>query len=177
MERPPHPILSRRVNAPIIRQEATDAAHATTLTRTQTATSSGWERARAHVAKHAVPSADLALDPLLGGDRVLPLAVGLSEALQYHNRVQPWATRFVGLDNFAQALQNHDVQQALRTSLVMVVGIVGLSYLLGLVAGLLLNQKLRGRGVYRALLLVPWIAPRSSPTSAGNGCSTTTGND
>ena len=29
--------------------------HATTLTRMQTATSSGWERARAHVAKHAVP--------------------------------------------------------------------------------------------------------------------------
>jgi multiple sugar transport system permease protein len=41
----------------------------------------------------------------------------------------------------------------------MVVGVVGLSYLLGLVAGLLLNQKIRGRGIYRALLLVPWIAP------------------
>ena len=88
-----------------------------------------------------------------------PLGVGLSESLQYHNRVQPWATRFVGLDNFVQALQNHDVRQSLRTSLVMVVGIVGSSYLLGLIAGLLLNQKLRGRGVYRALLLVPWIAP------------------
>ena len=58
--------------------------------------------------------------------------------------MQPWATRFVGLDNFAQALQNHDVQQALRTSLVMVVGIVGLSYLLGLVAGLLSTRSCAG---------------------------------
>ena len=134
--------------------------HATTLTRPQTATSSGWGRLREHIAKHALPYLLILPSILfLAAIEFYPLAVGLSEALQYHNRVQPWATRFVGLDNFVQALQNHDVLQSLRTSLVMVVGIVGLSYLLGLIAGILLNQKLRGRGVYRALLLVPWIAP------------------
>jgi ABC-type sugar transport system permease subunit len=41
----------------------------------------------------------------------------------------------------------------------MVVGIVGCSYLLGLLAGVLLNQHIRLRGIYRALLLVPWITP------------------
>jgi multiple sugar transport system permease protein len=125
-----------------------------------TPTPHAWDRLRAHVAKHALPYL-LILPSLifLAAIEFYPLGVGLSEALQYHNRVQPWATRFVGLDNFAQAVQNHDVRQALRTSLVMVVGIVGLSYLLGLIGGLLLNQKLRGRGIYRALLLVPWIAP------------------
>jgi len=134
--------------------------HATTLTRAQTATSSGWERLRAHVANHAVPYLLILPSVLfLAAIEFYPLGVGLAEALHYHNRVQPWATRFVGLGNFAQALQNHDVRQALRTSFVMVVGIVGSSYLLGLIAGLLLNQKLQGRGVYRALLLVPWIAP------------------
>ncbi len=134
--------------------------HATTLTRPQPATSSGWNRLREHVGRHALPYL-LILPSLifLAAIEFYPLGVGLSEALQYHNRVQPWATRFVGLDNFVQAFRNHDVQQALRTSLVMVVGIVGLSYLLGLVAGILLNQKIRGRGIYRALLLVPWIAP------------------
>jgi ABC-type sugar transport system permease subunit len=134
--------------------------HATTLTQAHTPTTSGWERLRAHVARHALPY--LLILPsivFLAAIEFYPLGVGLAEALQYHNRVQPWATRFVGLDNFVQALRNHDVRQALRTSFVMVVGIVGLSYFLGLVAGLLLNQKLRFRGVYRALLLVPWIAP------------------
>jgi multiple sugar transport system permease protein len=134
--------------------------HATTLTRARPATSSGWERLREHVGRHALPYLLILPSILfLAAIEFYPLGVGLSEALQYHNRVQPWATRFVGLDNFVQAFQNHDVRQALRTSLVMVVGIVGSSYLLGLVAGILLNQKLRGRGVYRALLLVPWIAP------------------
>ncbi len=124
------------------------------------APSSSWERLRAHIAKHAVPY--LLILPsviFLAAIEFYPLAVGLGESLQYHNRVQPWATRFVGLGNFVQALQNHDVRYALRTSLVMVVGIVGLSYVLGLIAGLLLNQQLRGRAIYRALLLVPWIAP------------------
>lgn len=41
----------------------------------------------------------------------------------------------------------------------MVVGIVGCSYLLGLIAGVLLNQNMRLRGVYRALILVPWVVP------------------
>jgi ABC-type sugar transport system permease subunit len=42
---------------------------------------------------------------------------------------------------------------------VMVVGIVGLSYLLGLIAGILLNLDIRFRGVYRALILIPWVVP------------------
>jgi ABC-type sugar transport system permease subunit len=89
----------------------------------------------------------------------VPLVTGLKESLYYHNRVQPWLTHFVGLGNFGQAFQDHDVWIALRTSVIMVVGIVGLSYALGLLAGVLLNQKLRLRGVYRALILVPWVVP------------------
>ncbi|HWQ14911.1 MAG TPA: sugar ABC transporter permease [Roseiflexaceae bacterium] len=88
-----------------------------------------------------------------------PLGVGLAEAFKYHNRVQPWATRFNGADNFIQAFRDHDVWLSLRTSFVFVVGIVGFSYLLGLIAGLLLNQNMRSRGIYRALILVPWVVP------------------
>lgn len=88
-----------------------------------------------------------------------PLGVGLAEAVKYHNRVQPWATHYNGLANFRQAYGDHDARIALRTSLVMVVGIVGLSYLLGLVGGVLLNQPRRLRGLYRALILVPWVVP------------------
>jgi len=90
---------------------------------------------------------------------VYPLCVGLLEGFRYHNRLQPWLTAFNGLDNFIQAFHDHQVWLALRTSAVMVVGIVGFSYLLGLVAGLLLNHKFRLRGVYRALILVPWVVP------------------
>jgi multiple sugar transport system permease protein len=90
---------------------------------------------------------------------VYPLGVGLLEGFRYHNRLQPWLTAFNGLDNYVQALHDNQVWLALRTSAIMVVGIVGFSYALGLVAGLLLNHKFRLRGVYRALILVPWVVP------------------
>jgi ABC-type sugar transport system permease subunit len=89
----------------------------------------------------------------------VPLVKGLNEALYYHNRLQPFLTHFVGLGNFVQAFQDHDVLLSLKTSAIMVVGIVGFSYLLGLLAAVLLNQDMRLRGVYRALILVPWVVP------------------
>jgi ABC-type sugar transport system permease subunit len=68
-------------------------------------------------------------------------------------------TRFNGLENFIQAAQDSQVWDALKTSFIMVIGIVVLSYALGLVAGLYLNHKFRLRGIYRALILVPWVVP------------------
>jgi ABC-type sugar transport system permease subunit len=90
---------------------------------------------------------------------VYPLSVGLLEGFRYHNRLQPWLTAFNGFDNYVQAWNDNQVWLALRTSFVMVVGIVAVSYALGLVAGLLLNHKFRLRGLYRALILVPWVVP------------------
>jgi multiple sugar transport system permease protein len=120
----------------------------------------GASRVMAHVRRHSVPY--LFILPsviLLLAIEFYPLWVGLLEAFKYHNRVQPWATQYNGLDNFRHALNDHNVRVALRTSSVMVLGIVGLSYTLGLVAGVLLNQDIRLRGVYRALILIPWVAP------------------
>ncbi len=118
------------------------------------------DRVRSHVRKHIVPY--LLILPsivFLIAIEFYPLGVGLYEAFLYHNRVQPWATQFIGLQNFATALSTYDVQLALRTSFVMVLGIVALGYALGLLAAVLLNQKLRGKGIYRALILVPWVIP------------------
>src|SRR4051812_23283781 len=88
-----------------------------------------------------------------------PLVVGLLEGFQYHNRLQPWLTRFNGLENYIKAAQDSQVWDALKTWFIMVIGIVVLSYALGLVAGLYLNHKFRLRGIYRALILVPWVVP------------------
>jgi multiple sugar transport system permease protein len=88
-----------------------------------------------------------------------PLTVGLREAFQYHNRVQPWLTHYNGLDNFRQAWSDPAVREAFKVSLIVVVATVGFSYLLGLLAAVLLNRRIRLRGLYRALILVPWIIP------------------
>lgn len=117
-------------------------------------------RFMSHFRKHSLPY--LLILPsivFLLAIQFYPLGVGLLEAFKYHNRVQPWATQFNGLDNFVQAFNDHTVRVALRTSFIMMFGIVGLSYLLGLIAGILLNQNVALRGLYRALILIPWVAP------------------
>ncbi len=114
----------------------------------------------AHVRKHALPYMLILPSVLfLLAIEFYPLGVGLLEAFKYHNRVQPWATQYNGVDNFVKAFNDHTVRIALRTSFVMMFGIVGLSYLLGLIAGVLLNTDIRFRGIYRAVILIPWIAP------------------
>ena len=88
-----------------------------------------------------------------------PLGSGFWQSLHNFNRVKPWAYRFIGLRNYATALNTHEFWVALRTSVIWVVGGVALSYLLGLICALLLNEKFRLRGIYRALLLLPWVVP------------------
>ena len=124
------------------------------------ATSSNSSRLLAHLRLHALPYF-LILPSILVllAIEFYPLVVGLLEAFRYHNRVQPWATHYNGIENFVKAFNDHTVQVSLRTSFIMAFGIVSLSYALGLLTGVLLNQRLRLRGVFRALILIPWVAP------------------
>ena len=71
---------------------------------------------------------------------------------------------FVGFENFSNIFrQGTTAGNQFLTSLLgtieytLICSILG--YLLGLGAALLMNQKFRGRGMVRALLLVPWIVP------------------
>ena len=137
------------------------AQHATAIDRALVPETTQGDRVRAHLRKHALPY--LLILPsiaFLAAIEFYPLGVGIVEGFKYHNRVQPWATRYNGLDNFRQAFESHDVRLALRNSIVIVGGIVACSYLLGLIAGLILHQpRLRFRNMYRALILIPWVTP------------------
>jgi ABC-type sugar transport system permease subunit len=88
-----------------------------------------------------------------------PLGSGLWQSLHNFNRVKPWAYRFIGLSNYATALGQHQFWLALRTSAIWTIGGVALSYLLGLICALLLNERFKLRGIYRAILLLPWVVP------------------
>lgn len=71
---------------------------------------------------------------------------------------------FVGIENFSNIFkQGTTAGNQFMTSLLgtieytLICSILG--YLLGLGEALLMNQKFKGRGIVRALLLVPWIVP------------------
>jgi multiple sugar transport system permease protein len=71
----------------------------------------------------------------------------------------PEATAFIGLGNFRAVLADEVFWISLRHSIVWIVGVVGLQFLLGLVAALLLNESFWWRGLARALVVIPWALP------------------
>lgn len=70
--------------------------------------------------------------------------------------------RFVGLRNFGDLLLEDEIfRQTLWNSGLYVVGAVGLKTVTGLAAALLLHGMTRGRPVFQALLMLPWVVPAS----------------
>jgi multiple sugar transport system permease protein len=70
---------------------------------------------------------------------------------------RPAENAFIGLENFVTLLQNDpDFWQSVNASVIWVVGSIVPQFILGLILALLLNQRFRGRGLYRAIVISPW---------------------
>jgi len=68
-------------------------------------------------------------------------------------------TPFVGLDNYVRVLNSDEFRESFRITTLYAAGFVLISTTLGLAFALLLNERFRGRGIARTLLIVPWAAP------------------
>ncbi len=65
--------------------------------------------------------------------------------------------RFVGLDNYIEALNAPEFWSSLLNTLYYVIGTVPVTMTLSLLVAYLLFQKIRGRGVYRAVYFMPHV--------------------
>ena len=86
-----------------------------------------------------------------------PFWVALTTSLT--DKMIGYPSKFVGLRNFRDAI----AEPAFRYSLFNVVFYTGVSlvfkFILGMGMALLLNSRIRGRGFFRGVLLLPWILP------------------
>src|SRR5437867_7366176 len=72
----------------------------------------------------------------------------------------PWLGRkMVGWENYADLWSDPVAMQALRTTLIFVGVTIPLELLFGLAIALVMNEAFRGRGVLRAVVLIPWAMP------------------
>lgn len=83
------------------------------------------------------------------------LWLSLHDVVLFRPRSRP----FVGLENYVEALSSAAFWASLGRSFVWVIGSVGLQFLVGLGAALLLNRNFALRGLVRALIVVPWALP------------------
>jgi trehalose/maltose transport system permease protein len=68
-------------------------------------------------------------------------------------------SRFVGFENYHFLLKDDRFWNALRNTLYFTGISVSLELFLGLCIAILLNRPFRGRGIARAIMLIPWAIP------------------
>ena len=64
---------------------------------------------------------------------------------------------FIGLDNYIQLFSNPDFLNSIKTTFTFVFLAVGIEFILGIGLALLLNQELKGRGLFRSMILLPMM--------------------
>ena len=91
---------------------------------------------------------------------LFPLAWTLWESLHRHDLRMPWLGRpFVGLANYGEILRDARFWGALGHTVFFAVSSIILELVFGLFLALALNESFRGRGLVRAVVLVPWAIP------------------
>lgn len=72
----------------------------------------------------------------------------------------PWlGQKFVGLENYRDLVTDPVALRSLTTTLIFVAVTAPLEVALGLGMALLLNESFHGRGIVRAVALIPWAIP------------------
>ncbi|MGH8901743.1 MAG: carbohydrate ABC transporter permease [Egibacteraceae bacterium] len=66
---------------------------------------------------------------------------------------------FAGLANYATALTSGDFWHPINATFVFTIASVTFGFLIGLGFALIMHQAFAGRGVTRAMILVPWVIP------------------
>ena len=86
-------------------------------------------------------------------------AVVISLRSYYLPKIATGGTPFIGLANYRAISEAPEFWRALLFNGVYTVGSVAGLYLLSLLLALLLHDEFRGRGLFRALVIVPWAVP------------------
>jgi trehalose/maltose transport system permease protein len=68
-------------------------------------------------------------------------------------------TKWVGLDNYHQLIHDTIFRDSVVLTLKFTAITISIEFVLGLTIALVVNSKFRGRGVMRAIMLVPWAIP------------------
>lgn len=87
-----------------------------------------------------------------------PMVGTVIESLYSTSFINP-NPQFVGLEVYRRIFGQPEFAQVVMNSLAWTVGVVALQNLLGFFSALLLNQRLPGQGIMRALILLPWVLP------------------
>lgn len=89
----------------------------------------------------------------------IPVVNAIGMSFQSYDLRRPKDITFVGLANYIEVFQDALFWQSLWKTILWVVFGVGLQFVFGFILALLLNKSFKGRGIVRAVSLIPWVTP------------------
>ena len=89
----------------------------------------------------------------------VPVVNAIIMSFQSYDLRRPKDIDFCGLANYIEALGDSKFRTAFWGTLVWVAAGVGFQFLFGFALALLLNKRFKGRGVVRAVSMIPWVTP------------------
>jgi sorbitol/mannitol transport system permease protein len=87
----------------------------------------------------------------------LPFVATLVISFMDWNAYYPDERGFAGFDNFRRVFTDVNMRDAVWTTILLTVGVVLISLVLGLGIALLLDRKFRGRGAVRTMMIAPFL--------------------
>jgi multiple sugar transport system permease protein len=97
---------------------------------------------------------------LMGAVILYPLLLNLIMSFQKILMMRPYlGTPFAGFENYQKIFTDSTFWRSAFNSLRWTVSTVAIQALFGLIAAVLLNKPIRKRGLFRGVMLIPWITP------------------
>ncbi len=88
-----------------------------------------------------------------------PVLYGFYLSFTDYRMGREFSANFIGLANYFRIFQNPDFYLVFNTTVIWTIANVSMHVLLGLALALILNRRIRGRALYRTILLLPWAIP------------------
>ena len=88
-----------------------------------------------------------------------PVIYGFYLSFTDYRMGRDFSAHFVGIQNYINIFSNPDFYLVFNTTIIWTIANVSAHVLLGLALALILYRKIRGRNIYRTVLLLPWAIP------------------
>lgn len=88
-----------------------------------------------------------------------PLGKVVHDAFSHVHLINKSMSGFAGLENFKTIVSDEHFGQAVKNTISWTVFSVLGEYVLGMITAVLLNQKFKGRAIFRTCIFIPWLVP------------------
>jgi len=85
-----------------------------------------------------------------------PILYAIWLSLHQYSVIHPGLSRWVGLDNYRDAITSSDFWSSVKVTFIFTAISVALETLIGMAMALFMHTAFKGRAVLRAVVLVPW---------------------